>query len=115
MGTDDDRDQGQGTGGRSRSHAGKPGDDAEQKNFAVGIALGVSIGTALSVALDNWGFLGMGVAIGVAIGIALSQQKAAPSAGDELGRGVPGDGVPGGGASPRPDGGSTPNAEDPKP
>lgn len=34
----------------------------------MGVALGMSIGVALSVALDNWGMIGVGIAVGLLFG-----------------------------------------------
>lgn len=36
--------------------------DEKQPNWGLGAALGIGIGVALSVALDNWAFVGIGVA-----------------------------------------------------
>ncbi len=41
--------------------------------MATGIALGLIFGVALSVAVDNFAFLGVGIAIGTALGAAFSQ------------------------------------------
>lgn len=43
-------------------------DDASANRLAVGIALGIPFGVALSLVLDNWAFVGVGVAFGVAFG-----------------------------------------------
>jgi hypothetical protein len=44
-----------------------PGDE-QQNRLAMGIALGTPFGVLLSLLLDNWGMLGVGVALGVAYG-----------------------------------------------
>ncbi|WP_313408016.1 hypothetical protein [Aeromicrobium sp.] len=44
------------------------GDDTSANRMAVGIALGMPFGVALSLMLDNWGLLGVGLLLGVAYG-----------------------------------------------
>jgi hypothetical protein len=39
--------------------------------MSTGIAVGIPIGLAISIALDNFAFIGIGVAVGISIGIAL--------------------------------------------
>lgn len=39
--------------------------------MSTGIAVGIPIGLAISIALDNFAFIGIGVAVGTSIGIAL--------------------------------------------
>lgn len=56
----------------SRRRAGR------EPNWGAGLAIGVGIGTALSVALENWAFL----PIGLALGAALPWGLAAPAGGE---------------------------------
>jgi hypothetical protein len=47
----------------------KPTDsDSAENRMALGIAAGLPIGVALSLVLDNWGMLGVGIALGAAFG-----------------------------------------------
>ena len=36
--------------------------------LAMGVAMGVPVGVVLSLLLDNWGMLGVGIALGAAFG-----------------------------------------------
>lgn len=41
----------------------------------LGLSLGLIFGIAVSAALDNWAFVGIGVPLGVSIGIALEKSS----------------------------------------
>jgi hypothetical protein len=45
-----------------------PESDPAANRMALGVAFGLPIGVALSLALDNWGMLGVGIALGAAFG-----------------------------------------------
>lgn len=53
--------------------------DGKQKKqgetIGLGVALGLCFGAAISLALDNWAFVGAGLAFGIAISAALSERK----------------------------------------
>ena len=49
--------------------------------MAVGIAIGTGVGVLLSLAVESWGMLGVGMAIGVAFGVAFGDE--AEDDGDE--------------------------------
>lgn len=43
-------------------------DSVQSNRIAMGIALGLPFGVVLSLILDNWGLIGVGLALGVAFG-----------------------------------------------
>jgi hypothetical protein len=56
-------------------------DDDQQNRMAMGIALGTPLGVVLSLLLDNWGMLGVGIALGAAFGAIPSARRRAVSDG----------------------------------
>jgi hypothetical protein len=58
------------------------GEDGRGDRMALGVAIGTPLGVALSLVLDNWGMLGVGIALGIALGAMLSSQRRG-SCGDE--------------------------------
>lgn len=48
-----------------------------EPNWGLGAALGIGIGVALSVALDNWAFIGIGVAFMAAFAYVFGTQRPA--------------------------------------
>lgn len=56
-----------------------PKDDEEQSRLAMGIALGApaGVGVVLSLVLDNWGMMGVGVALGLVFGAVPSRKRRA--------------------------------------
>ncbi|PYG02348.1 hypothetical protein SAMN05216184_101821 [Georgenia satyanarayanai] len=41
---------------------------SDDNRLAIGVALGVPVGVVLSLLLDNWAFIGVGIALGAAFG-----------------------------------------------
>ena len=52
--------------------------DDQGKRMAMGMALSLPLGVVLSVLLDSWAFLGVGIALGAAFG-AVPFEKGRPS------------------------------------
>ncbi len=57
-------------------------DDGRDKRMAAGLGLGVALGVVLSLILDNWGYMGVGVAVGLVLygGMPLFGRRKDPSA-----------------------------------
>jgi hypothetical protein len=60
------------------------GVDGQSNRMAIGIALALPLGVALSLILDNWAMLGVGVALGAAYGAWPSSSRGASSEGSGL-------------------------------
>lgn len=63
------------------------GDEASEGSVrsdrvALGIALGLPFGVVLSLLLDNWGMIGVGMAVGVAFGVIPVKDHGAAADGD---------------------------------
>lgn len=41
---------------------------SDDNHMAIGVALGVPVGVVLSLLLDNWAMIGVGIALGAAFG-----------------------------------------------
>jgi hypothetical protein len=54
------------------------GADGQYNRMAIGTALGIPIGVALSLILDNWAMVGVGIALGASFGL-LPSSKSSPS------------------------------------
>ena len=56
----------------------KPGGEDQHSRMAMGMAFGVPIGVVVSLLLDSWAFIGVGIALGAAFG-AIPSSKEQPS------------------------------------
>ena len=48
--------------------------DEQANRIALGIALGMPFGVLLSLLLDNWAMVGIGLALGIALGVAFTDR-----------------------------------------
>lgn len=53
-----------------------------ENRMAIGVALGVPVGVALSLVLDNWAMIGVGIALGAAFG-AIPTGRTTPPGNDD--------------------------------
>jgi hypothetical protein len=53
----------------------EPKQKSQADRMAMGMALGAPAGVLLSVLLDNWGLVGVGIALGAALGLAFSERS----------------------------------------
>lgn len=45
------------------------GDQSQSDRIAIGIALGLPLGVSLSIVMDNWALLGVGLVMGLTFGV----------------------------------------------